>query len=58
MEGVTAVAALKGMKEAVKQTLWVTELFAKGAYWLENKLSIKARVQEKHSREGWSTLKA
>ena len=32
--------------------------FAKGAYWLENKLSMKARVQEMHSREDWSTLKA
>ena len=52
MEGVTACAALQEMKGAVKQTLWVTELFAKGAYWLENKLSMKARVQEMHSREG------
>ena len=26
-------------------------------YWLENKLSMKARGQEMYSREGWSTLR-
>ena len=45
MEGVTACAALQGMKGAVKQTPWVTGLFAKAANGLENKLSMKARVQ-------------